>query len=255
MAARGWFLVASRCQHLLLTSFPNSLYPWKVSAEETAKRLVVNWLRANITGCMFATKFASAGGAGTIRPHVIIGSLEATHLAEQLEPLLNDAATHAEAVLLIFPDLRTPADVARLLRALGNYPTWSVSRTSRKEHERADLLVSLEWNTPTGNVTAAMGMAPLGSMPITRRAPYVCIVLWPGGHENPFRQSDRKRVSLADMKHGLDEYTHEKFWTQSTSNKSAYLEGQNEGAAMLRVSFCLDPAVREILFPTLSASA
>jgi len=30
-----------------------------------------------------------------------------------------------------------------------------------------------------------MGLAPFATMPVTRRAPYVCIAGWPGGHDNP----------------------------------------------------------------------
>lgn len=196
---------------------------------------------------MFATKFASPGAAALIRPHVLTEVLAATHLGEQLEPLLIDAAGHHEAALLIFPDLRRDEDVAALVDGLGQHPSWIVSEVEWKEFPRPDLLIGLDWKTPTGHISTAMGMAPLATMPVTRRAPYVSLVVWPGGHENPFRQSDRPRVSLADMKHGLDAYTHEKFWNQTKTTVGEHLAGQKEGAALLRASFCLRPEVRSLI--------
>ena len=224
--------------------------------EDTVKKVTVQWLKANVTGCMFATKFASAGSAGLIRPHVLTEVLTATHLAEQLEPLLVDAAAHSEAALLIFPDLRRDEDIARLIDKLGRYVSWTVSEIEWKDFPRSDLLVGLDWRTPTGHFSTAMGMAPLATMPVTRRSPYVTLAIWPGGHENPFRPSDRARVSLADMKHGLDAYTHDKFWHQTKATVLEHLDGQQEGAAQLRVSFCLRSDVRpliSVLPPTPSA--
>src|SRR6185295_16535216 len=126
-----------------------------------------------------ATRFAKEA-AGRIRPMVLTGALDATHLTQQLDPALRDAATHSEAVLLIFPDLRTPAEVARLLGLFSADSAWTCSEIKWKDYERDDILISLEWTTPTRHKTSAMGLAPLGTMPLTRRAPYVSIVLWPG---------------------------------------------------------------------------
>src|SRR6185295_17791103 len=96
------------------------------SGEQVAKQLMTAWLRANITGCLFATRFAKEA-AGRIRPMVLTGALDATHLTQQLDPALRDAATHSEAVLLIFPDLRTPAEVARLLGLFSADSAWTCS--------------------------------------------------------------------------------------------------------------------------------
>lgn len=216
------------------------------SGEHVAKQLMAAWLRANITGCLFATRFAKES-TGRIRPIVLTGALDATHLTHQLDPALRDAAAHSEAVLLIFPDLRTPAEVARLLDVISTDPAWTCSEISWKDYKRDDFLVSLEWTTPGSHKTSAMGLAPLGTMPLTRRAPYVSIVLWPGGQENPYRQEPRKRVSLADMPHSLSEDVHDSYWRQTEENKARYLEGQDEGAARPRVTFCLPKEVRSLI--------
>jgi hypothetical protein len=218
----------------------------EASGEHVAKQLMTAWLRANITGCLFATRFAKES-TGRIRPVVLTQALAATHLPEQLAPVLSDAAAHSEAVLLIFPDLRTAADVARLVDALSADAAWTCTELQWKEHVREDILVSLEWTTPSGHKTSAMGLAPLGTMPLTRRAPYVSIILWPGGQENPYRQEPRKRVSLADMPHALTRDVHDTYWRQTEENKARYLDGQNEGAARPRVTFCLPQDVRPLL--------
>ena len=213
------------------------------SGDHVAKNLMTAWLRANITGCLFATRFAKEP-TGYIRPIVLTGAIDATHLPEQIQPVLEDAAAHSEAVLAIFPDLRTPEDVARLVDSLSRHDSWSCGEIEWREHPRDDILISLEWGTPTGQTTSVMGLGPLGTMPVTRRAPYVALALWPGGQKNPFRQESRKRVSLADMPHSLDRETHDKYWRQTEENKRRYLEGQNEGSARPRVTFCLPRTVR-----------
>lgn len=224
------------------------------SGEHVAKQLMTAWLRANITGCLFAMRFAKEA-TGRIRPIVLTGALDATHLPEQLDPVLRDAAAHSEAVLAIFPDLRTSEDVAHLLDSLSHDEAWSCTELKWQDHARADILISLEWTTPGGHVTSAMGLAPFGTMPITRRAPYVAIALWPGGQENPFRQEPRKRVSLADMPHLLSRDVHDTYWRQTEDNKARYLEGQNEGAARPRVTFCLPRDVRPLIHALDSAAS
>lgn len=57
-----------------------------------------------------------------------------------------------------------------------------------------------------------MGFAPLATMPVTRRAPYICIAAWPGDHDNPqwklyedgivhFRDTDLSRLRLTPAKY------------------------------------------------------
>lgn len=46
-------------------------------------------------------------------------------------------------------------------------------------------MIGVEWQIGNGCVTSVMGLAPFATMPVTRRAPYVCLAAWPGGHDNP----------------------------------------------------------------------
>lgn len=175
--------------------------------DEDVKRLMAYWLRAGLTGCLFATKFASEE-SGHIRPLVLTAAVRATHLGEQLEPVLLDAMQHHEAALLIFADIRREEDVARILNSLGKHQSWVLKQVQWQEHQRDDLL------------------------------------LGPGGQENPYRQKARKRVSLADMPHSLDVTTHDDWWRRTEENKHNYLSGLAEGSAKPSVTFCLTSAVR-----------
>ena len=44
-----------------------------------------------------------------------------------------------------------------------------------------------------------MGLAPFGTMPVTRRAPYVCLATWPGGHDNPYLTRYERDIVLTAL--------------------------------------------------------
>lgn len=189
--------------------------------------------------------FAKETENGRIRPHVVTDAPHARHrLGQQFEPLLIEAAQHDEALLFIFPDLRKETEVIEVLDGLCAHPSWESEEIAWKEHPRSDILVALRWKTPKNLVTTTLGLAPFGTMPVTRRAPFVAIALWPGGHQNPHWPVRGKRISLADMPHILDSEAHEKMKIESEERKREYLQGQNEGAADHRVTFCFSEAAR-----------
>jgi hypothetical protein len=95
------------------------------------------------------------------------------------------APTEVVAVVL-FPSLRTAADVVDALLALTRDERWQLADAGWPVGQaRADsTALSLTWRTKSGGLSEAMGIAPLGTMPVTRRAPYVAIVAWGGPHLN-----------------------------------------------------------------------
>jgi hypothetical protein len=189
--------------------------------------------------------FAQDGKNGRIRPHVITDAPHAgEHLGEQLEPLLIESAGHDEAVLFIFPDLRTEEQVVSIINGLCAHASWEAKEIQWQEYPRSDILVALSWKSPEQFQSTTLGLAPFGTMPVMRRAPLVAIALWPGGHQNLHWPYRGKRVSLADMPHSLDAETHQKMKVDSEQRKAEYLLGQNEGAARHQVSFCFSQAAR-----------
>jgi hypothetical protein len=225
-----------------------------MTAEDVPQRVMTAWFRANITGCRFATMFAKPLGEdearGTIRVHAIYQAAEmsAGQICSRVDPLLTEAATHPDAVVLTFPDVRSEHQVADIINSLcAGSGLWSCREVQWRDFPRSDILLAVEWKTPRGHISTTLGLAPFGTMPLTRRAPYVCIALWPGGHENPHWPAKGPRVSLADMPHNLEFEAHQKMKADSEEHKRDYLDKLSEGAADHRVSFCLSPTIRDRL--------
>ena len=215
---------------------------------EIAVELMVRWFRAGMTGCEFARVFARQPAPGEVRSVVVRHALETPPVADILEPILLRAAAEHAAVLSIFPDLRHDEEVADLVTSFSSHQSWTVWEPKwGTDAQRDDVLIALDWMTPSKHVSNALGLGPLGAMPVTRRAPFVGIVLWPGAHENPHRNVNYRRVGVADMKHSLSRAKHKTYWDRSQQNKTAYTSEEHVNAARHDVTFCLRGDVRSRL--------
>jgi hypothetical protein len=74
--------------------------------------------------------------------------------------------------------------------------------------------LGLEWKTKAGPICDDMGLAPFGTMPVTRRAPYVAIAVWGGPHLNEHIRKG-PRVGVASASTGLNASEHRKLMTAS----------------------------------------
>lgn len=215
---------------------------------EVAVELMVRWLRAGMTGCEFARVFAKQPAPGEVRPVVVRSSLSEPRVGEILDLIFQKAASESAAVLTIFPDLRYDEDVADLASALSSHHAWTLWQPAwPAEAQRDDVLVALDWTTPSGHSSSALGLGPMGSMPVTRRAPFVGLVVWPGAHDNPWREVTYKRVGVADMRHSLTKAKHQMYWQASQQNKASYTAEELVTAARHEVTFCLRGDVRSRL--------
>jgi hypothetical protein len=163
------------------------------------------WLRSSLTGCHFATSFSSTK---PLKIDYYTPISEAIDLAA-IAGFIDGTATNEVVAVVLFPSVRTPADLARTLVTLCGDPRWQVGEESwPKGRERPDsVALSLIRKTASGDISDAMGVAPLGTMPVTRRAPYVAIVVWGGSHLNPhIRRTDH--VGVASAPTGLDKAEH-----------------------------------------------
>lgn len=68
-----------------------------------------------------------------------------------------------------------------------------------KQLSTHDLLIGIQWTTAGGLVSMPMGFAPFATMPVTRRAPYVCLATWAGGHENPHPHRRKPMPGVVDF--------------------------------------------------------
>lgn len=185
-----------------------------------------------------------------------VGAL-AADLGDVMNALLDAAASKKLAALFSFPELRSSDDVTRLIAVLQRDERWQVRDVPWKEAPRDAVIVGLNWRTPSGKLSRVMGFAPLGTMPVTRRAPFVAIAMWPGEKDNPWRPGppNAKYVSFADMPHDHDEGEHAALWANSQAWTADLLARPPEGAARPTASFCLEPNARVTLFPATGEQA
>ena len=105
--------------------------------------------------------------------------------AEAIDAVFDVAATEGLPAIAIFPAIRTEAQLVDQLQLLASGDRWQMNREIVEGLVTDDVLLGLRWKTPRGITSLPMGFAPFGTMPVTRRAPYVCIATWTGAHENP----------------------------------------------------------------------
>lgn len=144
--------------------------------------------------------------------------------------------------MIVFPVLRTAPDIGGLLQLLHGRDRWRITREDWKKHARSDVLIGLRWRTAAGRTTSVMGLAPLGSTPPTRRAPYVALVAWTGSHANKHRPARRPdEVGLADMPvpDMMEAEAYEQAFKATRDKAKAMKSTLAEGAAEPHLAFCL----------------
>ncbi len=163
------------------------------------------WLQSTLTGCHFATSFSSRK---PLKLDYYTPINEAVDL-DAIGGFIDGTAAREVVAVVLFPSLRTPRDLLEVLGTLCTDPRWQVNEVHWLEgRERPDsVALSLTWKTPTGDISDAMGVGPLGTMPVTRRAPHFAVIVWGGPHLNPYiRKTDR--VGVASAPTGLDKAEH-----------------------------------------------
>lgn len=97
-----------------------------------------------------------------------------------------EAGTNARLpAFALFTEIRTEAALVEQLRILARGSRWRITREHPAGLITDDVVIGVEWQIGNGCVSSVMGLAPFATMPVTRRAPYVCLAAWPGGHNNP----------------------------------------------------------------------
>lgn len=147
-----------------------------MSAEEHLRR----WLAQGMTGCQFAARIA--------RERHRILSLVVPAVADEADVSgFFDACREAKLpAIAIFTGIRTEAALVDQLARLSEGERWRISEVSPDGVATDDVFVGVDWRVRDRLDSSVMGFAPFASMPVTRRAPYVCIAAWPGEHDNPF---------------------------------------------------------------------
>jgi hypothetical protein len=212
--------------------------------------IFLRWL-AQTSPCAFARLFAAH--PTTRRPRILCSVfLEALSRADVADAnrTLDECAEAGEFGALVFPRLRAAEEIASTLTVLARDSRWDLRRVEWKALKRdEDMPVGLHWRTADGNWSSAMGFAPLGWMPVTRRAPYVGIVVWPGGYANKIHQSKAEQaVGFIDGDHRIKEPGYTKAFKATKSEVRRVLGDPVEDPIVLRdAAFCLPKMLAENL--------
>lgn len=200
------------------------------------------WLRARMTGCLFASSFAAQGSAKRIAYYVKVGVPSASDVPE-LDLATENSARAGRFMVVLFPHVRTVGEIGTMLLALDASSRWACSHVPWRDHERSNAsLIGLTWRTDAGLLSSVMGFAPIGVMPITRRAPIVGLAFWPGGRVNSFRKGEPspEGVGLVDGDHGMEKGAHDDAWKDTKDRVVTLFADPPEDRATLRqVAFCL----------------
>jgi hypothetical protein len=146
-----------------------------MSADEHLRQ----WLAKGMTGCQFAKLIAQ-------KKDRILRATFAGLAQEEDVSRLFEAGTQAHLpAIAIFTAIRTEEALVEQLRILSRGTRWRITREHPDKLVTDDVMVGMEWQIREELASSPMGFAPFGTMPVTRRAPYVCLAAWPGGHENP----------------------------------------------------------------------
>lgn len=211
-----------------------------------------SWLRGLGTGCEFAARLTDRKSFFCYRHGTSL--LARKDVETTIRSLIVDAVAAKQPAYVLFPHIRTANGIARMLQTLDGTGGWIVRRVAWRKHERSAVLLSLHWNTPAGPPSSAVGFAPLGTMPATRRGPFVALGVWGGAQDNKHmrpRPAD-SAVGIIDIPSGhksKDEHT--RMLKKTDERVRTLLADPAEDVEHLRqVGFCLPhAAVGRALFP------
>lgn len=213
-----------------------------MKAEHSAGDLLREWFNRGLSGCKFASLLASETPRYAF--NVQVGPA-ASLCIDDLEMQIDAAAAKSEVHLLVLPRVKSEAEIVELARGFDQAERWHVSAHSCPNEP--DLLgLSIEFFTQSGARSATMGFAPSGSMPVTRRAPYVALATWGGGRENPHFERGGSDVNFADVPTRLPKESYESMWASSQKATRVRLEEPRFDSKWLRkISFCLPRPLAE----------
>lgn len=208
--------------------------------EPVCVRQFRRWLSSGFTGCGFAQSFAN-------NSRLLLGAVDRDVRAEEIDAMFDLAAVEHLPVVAIFSAIRTETELIDQLRLLDTGDRWGLSREVVEDLITEDVLIGVRWQTPTGLLSVPMGFGPFPTMPVTRRAPYVCLATWPGGHENPHRKKfapDMLDFLDSALPEPLTSEQYRVVWNSSLKRTAELLsEPPDDSSFYRRVAFRLSGAV------------
>lgn len=209
--------------------------------EEVAPEIMFKWARGGQLGCHFAQIMARQPAEYGWWSVMLRGLHHGADLNTRLAPILQQAAANHDALQLVFPEreLNTVAGVVTLINELCDDSAWYWEEIPLEDGASQDeVLLGLRWRIPgTQCASWVLGFADLPTMPFTRRAPFLALIMRtkpaPAGDEVP------TRAHLAHMDHKLDKASHDSIWAKTEQTKALLIGDEMPHAARAKVTFCL----------------
>ncbi len=232
----------------------------------------LNWVKTPRVGCQFARTLARDVDTSKWGGVTVIGDSLGKEEVAVLDSYFAAACGQLEVVHALFPDIKTPAAVARLIQSLCLSPNWkSVEIKVDCPQASQAMLIGLRWFLPDKkHVNYVLGFADFPEMPSTRRAPFTALVLRTGppgrapsiAHARGVSPKEDVRkidldcipVHLADAPDLLEtEQQVANRWAVTSKLKRRQLKGDlMEQAAKAKITFCLPQELRRLLAPSLT---
>ncbi len=221
-----------------------------------AAEILHRWLNAAVSGCLFAPVLSKRGESA-------VDHTSFETLTDEVPGLLDDAMLWAGqtnvALVVSFPRLHTEDDVVRLIACLRRSNRWSVAPDlNERPGCKPGVRIEMGWLTEAGQRSRVIGLAPLSSMPVTRRAPFVALCAWTGPIDanKYFKPRDRSIVGVANMPSLVTtKRGHTRNWKASTRSTTELLQLTGDASPGHGLTFRLDESLRTAVFPDLGMPA
>ncbi len=207
-----------------------------------------HWLAQGMTGCQFAARIARE------RHQILSVAFPELVDAAAVDSVFETCREAKLPAIAMFTGIRTEAALVEQLARMSKGDRWRITEVSPDGAETDDVFVGVDWRVREGLVSSVMGFAPLASMPVTRRAPYLCVAAWPGEHDNPhWTKFERGIVHFLDTDLGGLELTKAKYQALTKASvdatKELLKEPPDDARFYRRAAFRLSPAARTLLRP------
>lgn len=163
---------------------------------------------------------------------------------DEVEIILDQCAEEERVALLLFPRMRGVEEIAELVRTLDTHPRWRACIDPAMARDADEVGLRLTWTTREKRTTNAMGFAPLGYMPVTRRAPYVAVAAWTGGHSNSIRSTKSEgEVTMGDAPPKMERAKYKVTLQKTREQTGRLIEGDVAVEILRNLAFRLPQAV------------
>jgi hypothetical protein len=199
-----------------------------------------------MTGCQFARLIAQR------RDRIVAAAFPGLVSEADVSRVFETGTdTHLPAIA-VFTGIRTETALIEQLSVLARGSRWRITREHPAGLLTDDVMIGVEWQIGNDCASSVMGLAPFATMPVTRRAPYVCLAAWPGGHDNPhWTRYDQNIVHFLDTDLTALQLTVPKYRSLMTASRSTteqlLSELSDDARYYRRVAFRLQGSVAESL--------